>query len=287
VQPGVSVTTLGILISVVALAACGHGLKHHSKRTGAVINLAYLALAGAQAHGPAIRLLHNTAALIEADLFRVTGDPDVPGVPGTQARLDAQLRAMKSAQAELDAALKAARDYCHMGIGILKPILGHRWNGDWLTAGFTSKRVAVPRVPLALLVEFRAYLTANPDRASASLHFTAADAQAHIETVQAAMQVRDTARGARWSVKAGRDDAFRQLRKRLSALRAELAQLISPMDDRWYGVWIPPTRGWQATEPCQASGGDTMRRRNCARELELCLVGAELSSNLATSRQRR
>ena len=191
----------------------------------------------------------------------------MPGVPGKQARLDAQLRALKAAQVELDATLKAARDFCHLGIGILKPILGHRWNGDWLAAGFASKRVAVPRVPLALLVEFRAYLTAHPDRASASLHFTAADAQAHVEAVQAATQLRDTAKGARWSVKAGRDDALRQLRKRLSALRAELAQLLSPMDDRWYAFGFRRPADGKTTCAGAASGGEPRRRRDGAREL--------------------
>jgi hypothetical protein len=199
-----------------------------------VTNLAALALGGALAHGDSIGLLHNSKERLAADFYAVTGDPANSSMSGRQAMLDAQLRAMRTTQEALDSVREPARNFCHMGIGILKPLLGHRWNGDWLAAGFTARSLSVPRVPLSLLVEFRVYLEANPGMESASLGFTAAHAQAHLDAVVAATQARDTAKGARWSVKAARDAAFRALRKRLSNLRTELAQLLAPTDDRWY-----------------------------------------------------
>jgi hypothetical protein len=141
---------------------------------------------------------------------------------------------MKTSYAALQVALKAGRDFCHTALGVLKPILGQRWNGQWLTAGFISGSLAVPAAPLALLLQFRAYFTAHPAREAARLGLTATGAQAQIESIQAAMLARESARGARWRVKAKRDAAFKQLRKRLSGLRAELALLMLPTDDRWY-----------------------------------------------------
>jgi hypothetical protein len=216
-----------------------------------VTNLALLAVAGLEGHGGTVSLFHNTKERLAADLYSVIGDPDGAATPGRQPILDAQLRAMRATQDALDAARKPARDFCHMGVGILKPLLGHRWNGDWLVAGFTARSLSVPRVPLSLLVEFRAYLEANPHMESASIGFTAAQAQAHVDAVVAATQARDTARGARWTVKAARDVAFRALRKRLSNLRAELAQLLAPTDDRWYAFGFRRPADGRMPEPVQ------------------------------------
>jgi hypothetical protein len=131
-------------------------------------------------------------------------------------------------------ALKAGRDFCRTGTGVLRPILGQRWNGAWIAAGFTEGSLAVPRVPLSMLLQFRSYLETFPAWESASIGFTAALAQARVAAIQSAVLARETAKGARWSVKAERDAAFQALRKRLSGLRAELGQLLSREDDRWY-----------------------------------------------------
>ncbi len=214
-----------------------------------VINLASLALSGLHAHGGIVGLLHNSRERLEADFYAVTGDPNDTMTPGRQAMLDSQLRAMRTTQDALDASRKLARDFCHMGIGILKPRLGYRWNGDWLAAGFQGRSLSVPRVPLSLLVEFRAYLETNPHMEIASFGFTAANAQAHLEAVVDATQSRDTARGSRWSAKAARDTAFRALRKRLSNLRAELAQLLAPTDDRWHAFGFRRPADGRIPEP--------------------------------------
>ena len=201
-----------------------------------LLNLALLARAGAQAHGVATGLEHNPAALLDADYFDFAGNPATPEVLGKQALLNAQLLAIKTAGTALQTALKNGRKYCLTGFGLLKPVIGHRWNGDWNVAGFTAGNLAVPRLPLSTLEQFRAYLVANPARESVSSGFTAAAAQTHVAAIQAAIQARDTAKGLRWTAKAARDASFKQIRKRLSDLRNELSQLLPSTDPRWYAL---------------------------------------------------
>jgi hypothetical protein len=202
------------------------------KGQAAVGNLALLAIPGALAAGAAIGLEHNTAPLIAADYYDYAGNPATPEVPGKQELLNTALLTIKTTQVAAQAALKSGRQFCQASIALLRPVLGHRWNGAWNAAGFTAGNLRVPSLPLALLVQVRAYFEANPAKESGE--YTAANAQAQVVAIQNALQARNTAKGARWSVKAARDAAFKQLRKRLSGLRAELAQLLSPEDDRWY-----------------------------------------------------
>jgi hypothetical protein len=197
-----------------------------------VMNLALFGHSGAVAHGAAIGLEHNTAAHLLADIHDYAGNPATPLILGKQALLNAQLLAIKTTQVAAQAALKTGRQYCQASIALLRPVFGHRWNGAWNTAGFTAGNLRVPTVPLALLVQLRACFEANPAQESGA--YTAAGAQVQVTAIQAAIQARDTAKGARWSVKAARDASFKQLRHRLSGLRAELAQLITREDDRWY-----------------------------------------------------
>ena len=199
-----------------------------------LINLALFAHPGIQEHGASIGLEHTTAAGLLTDFHNLVGDPATPAIPGKQDLLTAQLLVIKQNSVAVDVALKAGRDFCRAGTGVLKPILGQRWNGAWMTAGFTAGSLAVPHVPLSMLLQFRSYLETNPAREVVSLGFTAAQAQAKVTAIQAAVLARETAKGARWSVKAARDEALLALRKRLVGLRLELTQLLSKEDDRWY-----------------------------------------------------
>jgi hypothetical protein len=197
-----------------------------------VTNLMLLAISGALAHEGAIGLEHNTAAALTADYHDYAGNPATPAVLGKQPLLNAALLAIKTTQAAADAALKTGRQFCQGTLGTLKPALGHRWNGQWNAAGFTAGNLQVPALPLALLAQVRQFFEANPAKESGI--YTAAGAQAQVAAIQAAVLARDNAKGARHSAKAARDASFKQVRKRLSDLRAELAQLIAPTDDRWY-----------------------------------------------------
>ena len=156
-----------------------------------VMNLALFAHPGALAHGDAIGLEHNTAAHLLADIHDYAGNPATPLILGKQALLNAQLLSIKTTQAAAQAALKTGRQYCQASIALLRPVLGHRWNGAWNAAGFTAGSLSVPAVPLSVLVQLRAYFEANPAQESGT--YTAAGAQAQVTAIQAALQARDTA----------------------------------------------------------------------------------------------
>ena len=255
------------------------------KSNAEVTNLALLALAGAEAHGADVRLRHNSASHLRSELLALVGDPHTPALPGAQARLDAQLRLMRETYAALQNVLRAARTFCFIGIGFLRPKFGQLWNSDWQAAGFHGGSLAVPAVPLALLLEFRAFLTGNPD-ASAEYGFTAEDAQRHIDAIQSATLARENARGGRWSIKRERDTAFRKLRKRLSFLRAELALLLSPTDDRWYAFGFRRPADGKSPEPVRGLTVTPIAARKLRKQDALSNAG-EGSSVSSTSRLRR
>src|SRR5688572_10220279 len=87
-----------------------------------VLQLAFLALAGAQAHGLAIALKQNNAAAIAGDLYAHTGDPATPAIPGQQAILSAHLASIQQLRLAANVALKNGRAYCLTGFGVLRPI---------------------------------------------------------------------------------------------------------------------------------------------------------------------
>jgi hypothetical protein len=215
-----------------------------------VTDLALLALAGLQAHGAFIGIEHNTAPVMQGAIHLLTGNPATPAIPGKQALLNAQLLTIKTTTAAALAAAKDARAFCMQGLGLLKPSLGQRSNGNWIAAGFTGGSLAVPPVPLTMLLQFRSFFEVNPARESGAI--SAVGAQAKATALQAAIQARDTAKGLRFSVKAARDEAFAALRKRLSGLRAELAQLIAPTDDRWYAFGFRRPADGKVPKPVSA-----------------------------------
>src|SRR5688500_10772984 len=93
------------------------------KSNADVTTLTLRAIAGALAHGAAVGLVHNPAARLIEALHTLAGDPALSDGAGRQQRLDAQLRAMASTQDTLNEAREAARQFCHVGVGILKPRL--------------------------------------------------------------------------------------------------------------------------------------------------------------------
>ena len=195
-----------------------------------------------QAHGAVLQIGSNTAPKLATDFYDLHGDPATPAVPGKQALLNAQLLLIKSTGAAAKAAMKAGRDFCHTGIGVLKPILGQRWNDDWNAIGFTAELAggaASPALHAAAIPQLSGD-ESHQGECLARLHRRASTGK--FAAIQATLQARETAKGARWSIKATRDEAFKALRKRLIALRQELGQVLSREDDRWYtfGFRRPP-----------------------------------------------
>lgn len=198
------------------------------------ISLGIHALTGAQSIGAAVGLEQNTAAKIAADLYDLTGDPATPLVPGKQAKHAAQKAAVKLAYSAASAAREAGIEYCRLAIGVLKPVLGNRWNTQWNAAGFIAPSLALPKDPVPMLVQFREYFNANPAREVVAINITSARAQLRLTEIQQAHMTLGQARTEQINRKGQRDFALRTLRSRLSGLRSELDQLLSDEDGRWY-----------------------------------------------------
>src|SRR5687767_9138001 len=97
----------------------------------ATISFGVKALTGAQTHGDDVDLQHNTAPKIATDVYDLIGDPATPLVPGKQDLLNAARAAVKTAYTNAGNAVKAGREYCRLGLALLKPTLGTRHNALW------------------------------------------------------------------------------------------------------------------------------------------------------------
>jgi hypothetical protein len=214
-----------------------------------VLNLAGIALVGATNFGAAIGLEHNDAANLATDYHDLVGNPATPLIPGKQTKLDAQIVAAVAATTARHVAIDEGREFCRLVIGILKPVLGSRWNTAWNAAGFTQPSLALPRNPAAMLAQFRGYFAANPARENAALNVTAARAQTLADAISTAIAAQGNAKTLRGQLRLERDGSFKQLRKRLSGLRAELAQLLSPTDQRWYQFGFQRPADGRVPEP--------------------------------------
>jgi hypothetical protein len=198
-----------------------------------IVSLGVKALAGAQAYGDDVDLGQNTAPKIAADLYDLTGDPATPLVPGKQDLLNAARAAVTTAYANAGNAVKAGREYCRLGLALLKPTLGTRHNALWTNAGFLTPSLALPNDPVPMLMAFRQYFVANPTKENAPTNITAANAQTLLAAVQGTTLALATARDGRRDALAARDGSKRNLQTRLSGLRSELDQLLDDDDGRW------------------------------------------------------
>jgi hypothetical protein len=127
----------------------------------------------------------------------------------------------------------AGRKFNERAIDHLKSYLGRRWNVQWHAAGFTSGSLALPRDPLPLLLELRAYFSLNAEQEVASTGVTAAQADALAAAINQTIYDELMAGAARGEARKARDAAFKRLRERLVGLRAELLQLLDSDDMRW------------------------------------------------------
>jgi hypothetical protein len=195
--------------------------------------------AGARSHGVAVGLKHNLAADIQLDKEAAFGrrqdplNPD-PNAPIGKRAEHAQARAQAAdARTGLRAALDAGREYCADATDILRPLLGRRWNSKWHAAGFAAGSLRqtdpVPRLGL-----FRAYFRLHPEHENVALKLTAAEADVQLAAIETAQSNSANKAALEATVKQERDEAIRQLRRRLSGLRSELDLLLGDDDPRWY-----------------------------------------------------
>jgi hypothetical protein len=194
---------------------------------------------GARLHGVAVGLKHNLAADIQRDKETAFGrrqdplNPD-PNAPIGKRAEHARARAESAdARAAVRTALDAGREYCADATDILRPHLGRRWNSKWHAAGFSAGSLRqtdpVPRLGL-----FRAYFRLHPEHENVALKLTAAEADVQLAAIELANSNSADKAALEATAKQERDEAIRQLRRRLSGLRSELDLLFGEDDPRWY-----------------------------------------------------
>jgi hypothetical protein len=195
---------------------------------------------GARTIGVAVGVKQNTANEIQRDKESVFGKPQDPANPDPNAPIGkraeyAQARSRASAAREgMRSALETGREFCVNATNVLKPHLGYRWNAKWHAAGFVSGSLRQPADPVPRLGLFRAYFRLHPVHENVPLEITAAQADSVLAAIDAAQSLSDTNAALEATAKQERDEAVRQLRRRLSALRNELTLLLGVDDPRWY-----------------------------------------------------
>src|ERR1019366_4661129 len=188
-----------------------------------------------------IGLVHNDETHIRTDLISLVGKPAGPGgvppaVPGFKALWNAAQTNKSAKTAAFRTVCSNARLFVRTCIRSLFPMLGESWNAQWNAAGFTGGSLAVPTNPLTLLQQMRAYYIANPTRESTvqGVACTAVACEATAQAISDAESASNQSNTDSGTAYKNYQNGLAAGRARLSGLRAELDQLITDDDDRWY-----------------------------------------------------
>jgi hypothetical protein len=102
-----------------------------------------------------------------------------------------------------------------------------------VAAGFSEGTLRLPRNPVSLLLELRAYFAMNTPHELPANGVTAAQANTLALAIAAAELAEGNAIDARNIATKARNESFNRLRDRIVGLRNELEQLMEPDDMRW------------------------------------------------------
>lgn len=212
--------------------------------------------AGQDTHGPSIGLHHHTAAIMDAAIKKLTGDPTASA--GSNANKGSQLvyRDCVDATADAEAALRTYSDgtvktWLDGYRKVMEGIHGRKASDGWTAAGFPAGSTAVPRnhgQRLVLLTAARAYLAAHssyevtlPQPGGTTLAITAAQALTLQTALQAAMTLIDTRQAEQALCKQARDADVEALYDEVSGTIGEIGDRLDDDDARWelFGLNIP------------------------------------------------
>ena len=211
---------------------------------------------GLDQHAVAINVMQNTAAVSRANLTALTTTHNnFNGAQGAQPAAHTALRIADS----------NAKGFIGAAIKVLAVSLGDSWSDAWVATGLPDNSLGIPSTQdkrFTALGGLLAYLTANPGKevATAAITVTAALAT----TLHTALS---TARGgvanALSNTKAKlllRDTAEAAFRMRYRGVIAELEQLLSDEDPKWYDFGLnrpadPSTPGVPGDVVAAAIGG--------------------------------
>ena len=204
---------------------------------GALAVLAGKCAAGLTTYGTALNITQITAAGLSAD---------AAALQAAMGSFNASRAARTAATAILHTASDAAKTFLANARSVLVAHWGQDYSQNWASAGWTNNSTAVPTdqpARLALVNALAGFLTANPAYAASAppIVFTAAQASAVAQGLQAGLDGVGAADTAAATAKDARTTADTALRKELRALIGILTQLLTPNDARWtaFGLNAP------------------------------------------------
>jgi hypothetical protein len=194
---------------------------------------------GLKAHGSAVGVKQTTATVMEEALSTARA--------AEAAFQTSYVEGQTVFSADLKAADAAAATFLSRTKRMLKLSLGDKWTPRWAEVGFVSGTIQTPRPRPereALLLAVARHLEASPEREVPAVEVTAARARAVHAQLAAARAAATEHEVAHRGLKSARGTAVTALRKRLRALRAELAVLLTSDDPRWsaFGLTAPGDR---------------------------------------------
>jgi hypothetical protein len=199
-----------------------------------VISVSAQCIIGANALAAELDIKQNDGPAIAAARLDLVGAPGSdPATAGKQGQLNQKRLAFLSAQTARQIAVAAGREYNERAIDTLKGYLGRRWNPHCAAAGFTGGSLALPRNPLSLLLQFRAYFSVNATHENPANNVTAARAHTLPTALEQAVDAEAATGIARDDARRARDESLETLRSRVVGLRGELEQLLDGDDMRW------------------------------------------------------
>lgn len=200
-----------------------------------VLALASLAVAGALRHTEDVGLRHNTGAVLQAEYEGLVGAPGASSERvGREGGLLTATSSAASAWADLKAIQEAARQFATTALLVLRSRFGSRLNARWRAAGFTLRTLMLPYDTAPVLLELRNFYLRQRDAECGELQLTAARADELLAALQQKRHAVSAAEAQKLTARTIRNTALAALRRRLSFLRTELAQLLPPDDPRWY-----------------------------------------------------
>lgn len=218
-----------------------------------VLHLLIDAEDGATIHGAAIKLLHNTAAVIKDKREALVGIPagpnDIPpAVPGLISLLGEAKTAKSRAAGTLRSKISNGRALAMSVVDSLKPAFGRDWNGAWNEVGFTNGKLVIPDDPTPVLLAMRAFYAKNPTREVKNpngIDCTAAACQSAADAITKATTEYQEAISDLSKAQKAYKEGFEAARTILSDLQSELKQLIADDDPRWlaFGFDMPGHNG--------------------------------------------
>jgi hypothetical protein len=186
------------------------------------------------AHAVSLNVKQNDPTAVTTDYYDYVGQPGTdPLTAGKRGQLNQKRQAVKAAEAARRNAFGAGRDFNARAVDHLKGYLGRRWNTRWVAAGFSEGTLRLPRNPVSLLLELRAYFAINTPHELPANGVSAAQANTLALAIAAAELAEGNAIDARNIATKARDESFNRLRDRIVGLRNELEQLMEPDDMRW------------------------------------------------------